>query len=104
MEFAIILIWLGCVLTFTATKHQKLLSYRLSKSAVWSVFALIIVISWFFMAVDYPFISAGLMVLLCIMMMWIIVVLAHGHSKLKLLPFTAVGIVLSTALVQLGGM
>jgi len=103
MEIAILLTWLGCVMTFTSTKHQKLLSYRVSKPAIWSIFVLLIVSSWLFLTIDYPFISAGLMVLSSVMMMWIVVVLAHGHIKLKLLPFTVAGAALSVALVQLGG-
>ncbi len=103
MEVAILLVWLSCVLTFVSTKHQKLTSLKLSKWIVWGVFVTFNGSSWYMLTLDYPLVSAGLMVLSAVMMMWIAMVLAHGHLKLKLVPFTLTGAVISIGLVQMGG-
>jgi len=91
MEVAIILTWLSCVLTFVSSAKQDLATIKQAKWVVWTIFTLLISVSWFLMSAVHPWISAGLMVLAAVMMMWTAIILAHGHLKLKILPFTLIG-------------
>ena len=97
------LLWLGCLLVFMASPHQKLCSKQVNKKFSWFVFTLLTSLSWLLFCAIYSMVIAAIVVLALIMAMWTAMILLHGHLKTKLLPFALVGGAIAILLVQLGG-
>ena len=104
MAVAIILLWLGCLIAFLGSEQQKLLTTTPSKKITLPAFSASLIISWLLFCNYYSGISAALLILLLVMVMWLGIIFVQGHLKIKLLPFALYGSVISTALVQLGGL
>jgi len=100
---ATFLLWLGCLMVFLASPHQKLTTRRPSRGYSWWVFVILTTSSWFLFCAIYSMVIAAIVVLTLVMTMWTAIVLVHGHVKTKLLPFAVGGSVISVVIVQLGG-
>lgn len=100
---ATFLLWLGCVLVFIASPHQKLTNRRPNKGISWGAFIVLTTISWLLFCAIYSVVIAAIVVLTLIMAMWAAMVLVHGHVKTKLIPFFICGSIVSITIVQLGG-
>lgn len=104
MAVAIILLWLGCLMAFLGSDQQKLLTTTPSKKITLTAFSVLLIISWLLFCGFYSGITAALLILSLVMVMWLTIIFVQGHFSIKLLPFALYGSVVSAALVQLGGL
>ena len=102
MILAVTLLWLGCLIVFLASPHQKFIKKRLSQMVCWAIFTVLALVSWFLYCNVFDGVIAGLMVLSFVMIMWPTIVVAHAHCSLKLLAFTCCGAVIFSVIAQLG--
>jgi hypothetical protein len=104
MFVAIIILWLGCLVAFLGSDQQKLLTTHLNKKISWTICTAFIVISWLLFSNVYSSVTAALLILSFVMVMWLVIIFVQGHFSIKLLPFTLYGSAISAAFVQLGGL
>ncbi|PAJ72932.1 hypothetical protein CJF42_18465 [Pseudoalteromonas sp. NBT06-2] len=104
MTISVLFLWIGCLAVFLSSPNQKLLIKRPSKNITWAIFTVFCVFSWYLLLNLYPAVTSGLVVLSLVMAFWTIIIIAHGHLKIKFLPFACIGAVFSLALAQLGGL
>jgi len=104
MLLAIIILWLGCLSAFLGSGQQQLLATKLSKKYSLTVFTALLAASWLLFGTVYSGITAALLVLSLVMVMWLTIIFVHGHLSIRLLPFTLYGCLISAVLVQLGGL
>ena len=104
MTISVLLLWTGCLAVFLSSPNQTLIIQRPSKKITWSIFSVSCLASWYLLFASYPAITAALVVLSIVMAFWTIIVIAHGHLKIQLLPFVSLGAVFSIGLAQLGGL
>jgi len=104
MTISVLLLWTGCLAVFLSSPNQKLLIKRPQKNITWPIFTVLSIFSWYLLLNLYPAVTAGLVVLSLVMAFWTIIVIAHGHLKIKVLPFACIGAVVSFGLAQLGGL
>ena len=104
MTISVLILWTGCLAVFLSSPNQTLIIQRPSKNITWSIFSATCLASWYLLFASYPAITAALVVLSIVMAFWTIIVIAHGHLKIQLLPFASFGAVFSIGLAQLGGL
>lgn len=99
---ATFVLWLGCMLVFLASPHQKLTQKRPLKGISWGAFIFLTIISWLMFCAIYSMVIAAIVVLALVMTMWTAIVLVHGHVKTRLMPFFIIGSAVSVFIVKLG--
>jgi len=103
MLCAVLVLWFGCLLTFTASPHQKFIAIPLNRRGAWSVFSLLVVVSWWLMSLSYSGVVSALIVLSLMMAMWQIIVFCHAHWFKKIVPLSCYGGLFFIGLTLLGG-
>jgi len=104
MTISVLILWTGCLAVFLSSPNQTLIIQRPTKNITWSIFSATCLASWYLLLPIYPAITAALVVLSIVMAFWTVIVIAHGHLKMQLLPFACVGALFCTGLSQLGGL
>jgi len=102
MFVAILMVWFGCLLVFVSSRHQKFFTLKISQPVSWITFCCLLFTSWRMYSFVFDSVISGLIVLSFVMVMWTTIVIAHGHSSFKFLPFAGGGAVLFSVLGQLG--
>lgn len=103
MFTTILILWLPCLLVFLSSSHQQFLSQSLSGKLTWPIFVLSLPGCWWLNLPQYGPVASGIMVLFSVMLIWITIVLCHGHLKVRLLPFTLAGGLTCVGLISVIG-
>jgi|TARA_B100001093_G_C26829251_1_gene1015435 hypothetical protein len=104
VAIAATLLWLAALSSFCASKQQSLLAKPLSKLTGWGLCTLLFFLAWLFMLGTYAALSAFFLGITYVMGAWIAMVFILGHYNPGLLQFGSGGIVVSVALLMLGGL
>lgn len=103
MELTFFLIWVACLLSYSASINQKLFNKPLNKRFAWSGF--IILLGAAFIAASQWHISviALFYILASVMTFWLVIIFMHGHIKNKNFPIAITAVMLLSVLVSAGG-
>jgi hypothetical protein len=96
------ILWIGCLLVYVASPHQKLLERSLSKVVSYPVFITLIIISWLGFSQEHTPVIAGLVVLVLMMVMWPVIVFMVSHIKSQFMPYLVGGGLFFSLLSLLG--
>ncbi len=81
MLLAVLFIWLGCAAVFFSSKQQKLLARRIRKDVAWAIFTLATIIATYLFSQHHLAVTAGLLTLANVMVIWLIFVFSQGHFR-----------------------
>jgi hypothetical protein len=96
------LLWTGCMTSFLSSTHQQFLRKPLSPIIGWTVFFLAVINSWRLNSFNHEWLTAGLLVVVVVMLMWPVIILCHGHFKIRIVPFTMLGALTCIGFALLG--
>lgn len=81
MLLAVLCIWLGCAVVFFSSKQQKLLAQPIRKDIAWTIFTITTIIATYLFSQHHLAVTAGLLTLANIMVIWLIFVFSQGHFR-----------------------
>ena len=100
---AAILLWIGCVASYLTSNHQKLLSKPLHRQLGWSVFVLTVISSSYLIQQQQHWLSAIILVLCYLMLLWPLIMISQAYLKQRLGQFLMLGTGFSLLLATIGG-
>ena len=104
MLVSVLILWLGCLITFLASPQQKFIAKRLSKKFAWPAFIGLYVAASIIASSSYPAISAWILTFTIVSLMWVSIVFSHGHLKSGLFSFALSGGAVSMLIMTIGGL
>ncbi len=94
-------VWMACLLAYLGSDKQQVLDKPFSKPLAWLGFIVFNSVACYQLIGQYAELSASLMLLTLIMMMWIVIVLSAPHIKAKGWRYCAAGSVIFALLAGL---
>lgn len=94
-------VWLACLLAYLGSEKQQVLDKPLNKLSAWIGFLLLNAMACYQLVNQYAELSACVMLLVLVSLMWIIIVLSAPHVKTKGWRYCMAGSAIFAALAAL---
>lgn len=88
----VLMVWLGCLAPYLASKQNRLSQSHLPKSLAWVFFSVLQIAAVSLLQAPYGFASANLIVLTLLMCMWPVLVFSAPYFKQRTLLLSSVAL------------
>lgn len=102
-ETALVLMWIGALVTYLSSQSQQLTSSFIPKVFAWPLLIAFTVLSTYLLSYQYGIATSVLLNISALLLSWIALILIAGHWRLKVFPVTSLGIVIAIIFSQFGG-